>query len=181
MADCADVIVDADASCLADTSIDNGSFDPDGDPITLSQDPPGPYSLGDTSVTLTVEDNQGAFDTCTATVTVIDNTLPEIECNSPDTIVPPDVPISFTASASDNCLDPSVEIMEYDCFMFTMKGKRIDKTEGCVVQIPDDTITISDSGGVGDHITWTVTATDSSGNTTTTSCEVEVVNPGISE
>jgi len=60
-----------------------------------------------------------------------------------------------------------------DCFKFTKKGKRIDKTESCVVSVNNDTVTISDSGGVGDHITWTVTA----GNYNDT-CEVVVVNPG---
>jgi len=35
-----------------------------------------------------------------------------------------------------------------------------------------------DSGGIGNHITWAVTATDSSGNTTETVCEVVVVKPG---
>jgi hypothetical protein len=50
-------------------SIDNGSYDPDGDPITLSQDPPGPYGPGQTLVTLTVDDGQET-DSCTGTVTV---------------------------------------------------------------------------------------------------------------
>ena len=36
---------------MADASINNGSFDPDGDPITFSQSPPGPYPLGTNVVT----------------------------------------------------------------------------------------------------------------------------------
>ena len=62
--------------------------------------------------------------------------------------------------------------------MFTKKGKRIDKTESCVVSIDGDEITILDSGGVGDIITWTVVATDSSGNQSSTDCEITVENPG---
>jgi len=175
---CQDVTVSANDQCLANASVDAGSFDPEDDPITLTQDPPELYPLGDTLVTLTVEDDQGASDTCTATVTVVDDTPPEIECNSPPTITPPDAPISFTATATDNCGVSSVMITEYDCFKFTKKGKRIDKTESCEVAIAGDTVTILDSGGVGDNITWTVRATDSSGNETESQCAVVVVNPG---
>jgi len=46
-----------------------------------------------------------------------------------------------------------------------------------LVSFSGDTLTILDSGGVGDHITWTIEATDTSGNTTTGSCEVEVLRP----
>jgi hypothetical protein len=45
------------------------------------------------------------------------------------------------------------------------------------VSIENDQINILDSGGVADMITWTVEATDSSGNVTTTQCSLEVVNP----
>ena len=62
--------------------------------------------------------------------------------------------------------------------MFTKKGKRIDKTGSCEVAIAGDTITILDSGGVADHIEWTVVATDDSGNVTQETCEVIVANPG---
>jgi hypothetical protein len=125
-----------------------------------------------------VTDDQGDSDTCTATVTVVDDTPPEIECNSPPTITPPDAPISFTATATDNCGVSTVMITEYDCFKFTKKGKRVDKTDSCEVAIAGDTITILDSGGVRDNIVWTVHATDSSGNVTPSQCDVLVVNPG---
>jgi hypothetical protein len=97
----------------------------------------------------------------------------------PATITPPDAPISFTATATDNCdEDPSVEITGFDCFFFTKKGKRIDKTESCVVEVVGDTITILNTGGVGTHITWTTLATDSCGNFDQVECEVEVVKKG---
>lgn len=75
---CGSVTVAANASCLADASIDAGSSDPDGDPVTLSQAPAGPYSLGATSVTLTATDPSGASSSCTATVSVEDQTPPAI-------------------------------------------------------------------------------------------------------
>ena len=65
----------------------------------------------------------------------------------------------------------------YDCFNHTKKGRRIDKTESCQVAIEGDTITIVDSGGVDDHITWQVIATDSSENQATLECEVLVGHP----
>jgi HYR domain len=90
-------------NCTATASIDNGSNDPDpGDTITLSQSPPGPYSLGNTSVTLTVTDNHGASGTCSATVTVQDTTAPV-------TLVLPDVTgqcsatIGAAPTTTDNC------------------------------------------------------------------------------
>src|SRR6202022_1731528 len=78
---CKNVTVSAGTNCTANASIDHGSFDPDlGDSITISQSPPGPYALGNTTVTLTVADNDGASSSCTATVTVVDNTPPTITC-----------------------------------------------------------------------------------------------------
>lgn len=85
VAKCKSVTVSAGANCSADASINDSSYDLNGDPITLTQSPAGPYSLGDTLVTLTVTDTQGASDSCQATVTVVDNTPPVITC--PATIV----------------------------------------------------------------------------------------------
>ena len=67
-----DVTVEpANTGGTASASIDNGSFDPDGDPITLTQSPAGPYALGTTNVMLTVVDNKGATSQATANVTVV--------------------------------------------------------------------------------------------------------------
>lgn len=70
---CQDVTVMADSSGTANASIDNGSFDPDGDSITITQSPAGPYAIGQTTVTLTVEDNNHATNSCGASVTVLYN------------------------------------------------------------------------------------------------------------
>jgi YVTN family beta-propeller protein len=109
MASCHDVTVAAGPSCTATASVDNGSFDPDGDPLTLGQAPAGPYSLGAASVTLTAIDIFGASGRCTATVAVVDHTPPTITCpasitakgnipNSPFANVDPGTP-----TATDNC------------------------------------------------------------------------------
>jgi len=72
IAKCQDVTVSPDASGTANASVDDGSFDSDGDPITLSQNPPGPYPVGMTAVTLTVTDNHNVSSSCGATVTVLE-------------------------------------------------------------------------------------------------------------
>jgi galactose oxidase-like protein len=69
---CQDVTVTTGAGVAANASIDNGSFDLDnGDTITLSQSPSGPYPIGQTNVTLRIEDNHGASSSCQAVVTVL--------------------------------------------------------------------------------------------------------------
>src|SRR5204863_8336508 len=65
-----DVTVIADGSGTAPASIDDGSSDADGDPLTLTQSPPSPYPIGQTPVVLTVIDPKGAASQATATVTV---------------------------------------------------------------------------------------------------------------
>jgi len=104
---CKDVTVSADSNCTASASIDNGSYDPDGDPITLTQSPTGPYPLGNTLVTLTVSDDEGALSQCTAMVTVRDTTPPTITC--PANIVKStdfgqcSAVVDYAVTANDNC------------------------------------------------------------------------------
>lgn len=104
---CTSVTVNAGANCAEDAAIDNGSYDPDGDPITLTQTPAGPYPSGTTSVLLTVTDVHGAFSTCTGTVTVLDQTPPVISC--PGNISRNSDPnactavVTYSVVVSDNC------------------------------------------------------------------------------
>lgn len=111
VAACTDVTVTADQTCSATVSIDAGSSDPDGDPITLVQTPAGPYPVGSTVVTLTVTDSQGASSSCQATVTVVDDTLPVITGCPADIVVGTgpgratcDQVVTWTPpTATDNC------------------------------------------------------------------------------
>jgi hypothetical protein len=105
---CKDVTVPTDPGvCTAsNVSVDNGSFDPDGDPVTVTQSPAGPYSLGDTGVTLTATDPGGLSDSCTATVTVVDQEAPVISCPAAQTIEctsPDGAHATVKATATDNC------------------------------------------------------------------------------
>jgi len=63
------------------TSVELGDptvTDPDGNDLPPTHDPEEPFSLGDTTVTWTVEDEGGLSDSDTQTVTVVDTTPPEI-------------------------------------------------------------------------------------------------------
>jgi subtilisin-like proprotein convertase family protein len=75
---CQDVTVPAQKNLQAEVGLVdlgcNGSFDPDGDEITVVLDPEGPYAIGETEVTLTVTDESDATDSCTAIVTVVPTT-----------------------------------------------------------------------------------------------------------
>lgn len=66
------VTVGAGPGGVADASIDNGSFDPEDGPLTLTQTPLGPYPTGTTNVMLTVVDDKGATAQDSADVTVQD-------------------------------------------------------------------------------------------------------------
>jgi hypothetical protein len=111
---CRDVTVTAPAgTCTAagitPAQVDNGSFDPNGDPITLALDRGGPFPIGTTPVTLLVSD--GTFTTpCTANVIVRDPTSPTIAPPPKvTTIICTNDPINVgVATAADNCGPPTV-------------------------------------------------------------------------
>jgi hypothetical protein len=174
-----DMTVECDAVPeQADVSvIDNCDPDPT---LTFTESRTDGSCPSDYTLTRTWSATDGCENVTTAVqiITVVDTETPVGACNAPPSIIPPDAPISFIATATDNCdSDPFVEITGYDCFFFTKKGKRIDKTESCIVEITDSQINILDSGGVGDQITWTVETTDNCGNLSTSECKVEVLNP----
>ncbi len=100
---CQNVIVLASTNCTVDASINNGSFDPDGDILTITQSPPGPYPIGDTLVTMTVTDSKGASSQCAATVTV-NNPAPTVTINSPASgaVFAVGTPVNFAGSFTDN-------------------------------------------------------------------------------
>jgi hypothetical protein len=100
---------DCSATGVTPAQVDDGSFDPNGDAITLSLDRTGPFPLGATPINLLVSD--GTLTTpCTANVIVVDQTRPTITA-------PPKVittictndPINVGAArAADNCGPPPV-------------------------------------------------------------------------
>jgi hypothetical protein len=107
VASCKNVIVPTDSNlCSASgVSVDNGSTDPDGDTFSLSQSPPNPYSKGMTPITLTITDQNNITNTCTATVTVLDQQKPTISCPSPvvECPSPAGASVALNPVVSDNC------------------------------------------------------------------------------
>jgi len=66
---------------LANASVDNGSNDPDMGMVTITETPMGPYSIGTTTVTLTIDDGEDSA-MCEAAVTVTDCEGPAVGCSS---------------------------------------------------------------------------------------------------
>ena len=172
---CSDVTVAAGLDCTAEASIDNGSHDPDGDEITLTQEPSGPYGLGEANVVLTVSDGS-LEDACQARVTVRDQAAPFVSCNAPPSISPWEVPVSFTATGTDNCGLRRVLVRKPTCHWDW--GNDIVQIYGqdtCDVVTQGDTITILNPGR-STEIRWLAVAIDQSGNRIVRHCSVDVVS-----
>jgi hypothetical protein len=107
---CQSVLVPTDPNLCsnATASINNASYDPDGEGVTLTQTPAGPYTLGTTPVTLAVIDNgpdhEAAY--CSANVKVQDLQKPNISCPAPQTVSctsTSGAAATVTPTFSDNC------------------------------------------------------------------------------
>jgi len=142
---CQNITVNADAGCegtAVATDFDNGSFDPNGDPITFSVSPVGPYPLGITNVTLTVDDGIAGSSTCTATINVVDVTDPTITC-------PADLVLN---TEPGTCSIDSVNL-----------GLPVAADNCTIVVVTNDAPAVFNTGIT--TVTWT--ATDGSGNSST--------------
>lgn len=175
---CEDTTVPSDPGvCTAAVaSVDDGSYDPDGDPIALEQTPVGPYSLGNTDVTLTVTDDKDASDTCSATVEIVDQEPPVIEnlVASPNTLWPANhkmVPVVVQALVADNCDS------ELSCQIISVAANEPKDTT------PDWEITgyltvelRAERSGSGDGRFYTITVqcADTAGNTSSATVDVAV-------
>lgn len=152
---CQNVMASADENCQAIVTadqVDDGSYAPDGGDITLNLSPAGPYSLGDTEVTLTVTDESGDTDECTATITVTDNTPPVPPSPPADVTVQcaGDTPAPIDLTAMDNCdgaitVSPYTQFIPGDCdndFVF-LRSWTFTDLEGNTITIYQ-TITVND-------------------------------------
>ncbi len=104
---CRNVTVSADALCQGNASVDNGSHDPDNGPapLSVSETPGGPFSLGSHDVLLTASDGEASA-VCMGTVTVVDTTAPVISCPASQEALEctgNGAVATYEASATDNC------------------------------------------------------------------------------
>jgi hypothetical protein len=188
-----DEMVECTSPAGADFLLDgSGSSDPDADlALTLwrgdarngplvSDDIAPLVSLGvgvSRDFFLRVIDTHAQTDDDTKTVGVVDTTAPVIACNAPATMRPPSKPVSFAGTATDVC-DAAVPpaVTAFSCFKVDTKGRVTDKTKSCGLTVVGGTITVSNKAGVGDHVRWTLSSTDDTGNNATKVCEVLIVS-----
>ena len=102
------VPTDPNMCSAANASVNNASFDPDGEALTIIQSPAGPYPLGLTNVTLTAIDNgpDQASASCSAKIKVQDLQPPAITCPAPQTVQctsSSGASVSLNPVFSDNC------------------------------------------------------------------------------
>ena len=186
VAQCKDVTVPTDLGVCtaASVSVDDGSFDPEGGPVDLTQIPPGPYSLGDTIVTLKVTDETGLSGFCKAIVTVEDVEAPIIEnvTSNPNVLWPPNhkmVQVNVNVLASDNCdTEPACRIVSVSSNE-PVNGSGDGNTSPDWEVIGDFTVNLrAERSGTGDGRIYTITVEciDDSGNNSTETVDVTVIH-----
>lgn len=142
---CKPLTVSANADCqgiAAAADFNNGSSDPNGDALTYSVLPAGPYAKGVTNVVLTVTDSKGASSTCSTTITVVDDLAPIV-------MAPANITVNTDAGL---CIATNVSlgtpVVSDNCTGWTVTNNAPTQFEKGVT-----------------NVTWTVT--DASGNITT--------------
>jgi hypothetical protein len=171
IARCKDVTV---AACMANASVNDSSFDPDGDPVTLTQTPAGPYPLGTTKVTLTATDIHGASSQCTATVTVTSTSTFTIKSliARPPVLWPPNdrlVPVRVITKTAGTCSAVTCKIVSVTSNEAIAPGDAVI-TGNLSVELRAARL----GSGTGRVYTITVKCTDAAGNVTTKTVTVTV-------
>ena len=146
------VFLDGSGSATITTGdIDNGSSDVCGiDSLMLSMTSFACANVGPNSVTLTVTDNSGNVDTCSAVVTVNDSIPPVASCQNATVFLDGSGNATITAAAIDSSSNDACGIMS--------------------LALSDTSFTCADRGANG----VTLTVTDNNGNTATCTATVTV-------
>jgi hypothetical protein len=105
VARCQNLVLAANSACQGCGTVDAGSYDPDGGEVTCAMSAECPFALGRHRVTLTCTDALGASASCDATVTVTDQTPPELSCPGDQVLecVAGGAQASFLPTAIDRC------------------------------------------------------------------------------
>jgi hypothetical protein len=187
-AKCKDVSVEADAACLAEASIDDGSFDPDGDAITCTADPPGPYGLGTTVVALTCTDPHGGSDSCTGHVEVVDVTPPTVvTAGTVATLWPPNHAyhefsvVDCVLEIHDNCAELEAASATEVSYVTSDEDELAlgsgNTCDDAIIHVPPTSYAVrAERSGNGDGRVYHVghVVSDPSGNHTDVSCQITV-------
>jgi len=132
------------------------------------------FTLGQTEVAFTAtRPSDGAGASCKTILTVVDATKPTIDCGA--TAAKSDLVATFTPSASDACT-ATIVLSGAGCAR-SEGGQQVAVSERCEVAIEGGKVVVSDApdATAGDvFVTYTVTATDPSGNSLTRECSVAV-------
>jgi hypothetical protein len=177
------IVITADNSCTATitpTDVNDGSFDPEGDPITLSLDTTGPFGLGEHLVTLTVTDSHGASSFYITTVTVISRPIISALSVDKSQLWPPNHQMESVAvdyNAADPCVEGAVT-----CTLSVSSNEPIngtgdgDTSPDWVVLGAHGVRLRSERAGTGRGRTYTiqVTCTDAAGYSSTKTVAVLV-------
>ena len=154
LAVCQAIIIDADENCEANVAaedFDGGSTDPQGNPLTFSVYPVGPYPVGTTEVVLTV-DNGIATDSCTTTITVHDNLAPTVRTMN----------ITIQLDASGNASIGTSDIDDGSSDNCGIASMALDRDTFTCSDLGQNTIvfTVTDIHGNSDWATAMVTVED---------------------
>ncbi|BFP42072.1 hypothetical protein FGF1_29170 [Flavobacteriaceae bacterium GF1] len=155
---CKDISVQLGATgsaTIATSDIDNGSSDNCGSvTLALSKTGFGANELGDNTVTLTVTDVSNNSNTCTATVSVGDNTLPTPSCK--------DISVQLDTSGSATIATSDIDNGSSDNSGTTVSLSLDITSFGCS-NLGDNTVTltVTDASSNSDSCTATVTVGDS--------------------
>jgi hypothetical protein len=170
---CQDITREADAQCLGHavaTDFDDGTIDPEGGPLTFSVDPEGPYLLHDTDVIMSVSDDAGATEQCSATVTVIDVTPPALAA------VEPLVALSI-CDPNGESITLEVPAAEDNCDPDPIVTGQIIASDNPDIPLPLPLVDGSAVVGAGTHtVEWT--ATDDAGNSSSVT-QTLTIGPAI--
>lgn len=186
----ADQVVECNAAGLGEFTLSATATDPDGNAalytwfrggrtgpaVGWATSVPFAQPVGTTQSYLAqVIDAYAQADEDTTQVQVVDTTPAVIACNAPATIPPSSHLLSFSATATDTC-DPAVvpTLTDYACFKVNGSGTVLDMTHACAVELSGNTIRISRTNGMGEHVRWTASVVDASGNTSSAVCETVV-------
>ncbi|MBE0649149.1 MAG: HYR domain-containing protein [Bacteroidales bacterium] len=170
---CQNYLVSAGENCdamISVANIDGGSYDPDGDPLTMTLNNYGPFGVGTHTVILTVSDYEYSS-ICSATVTVVDDTPPTANCQDIIVELDPTGNVTITSAQIDNgsfdacgILSLTVEPSSFNC-----------------TNVGDNTVTLTvvDNNSNVSTCSATVTVQDNEAPTMTCITEPQFRNPNF--